>query len=128
MAVALLAVACSDPADPGERPDNGERSTASDAGASYSVWTRLRSAAGMAVRGRVLVAGLPVGEVERMTLEGRRVRVTMRIHGDVVLWPDAVVSVRPMSLPGDGEYYLEIDPGTRRTGKPLGDGDYLRAR
>jgi phospholipid/cholesterol/gamma-HCH transport system substrate-binding protein len=77
---------------------------------SLLVWAYFRDASGLAVRGRVQIAGIPVGEIDAITLEGTRAKVFLRIRNDVDLREDAVVTKRSESLLGD--YLLDLNPGT----------------
>ncbi|MCY1023134.1 MlaD family protein [Pyxidicoccus sp. MSG2] len=77
---------------------------------SIVVWAYFRDASGLAVRGRVQIAGIPVGEIDAITLEGTRAKVFLRIRKDVDLREDAVVTKRSESLLGD--YLLDLNPGT----------------
>jgi phospholipid/cholesterol/gamma-HCH transport system substrate-binding protein len=76
---------------------------------SYALWAKFRDASGLPVGSKVVVAGLPVGEITSLSIEGRYARVNFRIRGDVKVWSSGVVFKKSTSLLGD--YYLEIDPG-----------------
>ena len=56
-----------------------------------------------------LLAGIPVGEIESISLEGNLARVSMRIKKEVPVRVDATVGKRSESLLGD--YQLELTPG-----------------
>lgn len=77
---------------------------------SILAWAYFRDASGLAVRGRVQIAGIPVGEIDAITLEGTRAKVFLRIRNDVDLREDAVITKRSESLLGD--YLLDLNPGT----------------
>lgn len=77
---------------------------------STRVWAYFRDASGLAVRGRVQIAGIPVGEIDGISLEGTRAKVWLKIRNDVDLREDAVVTKRSESLLGD--YLLDLNPGT----------------
>lgn len=77
---------------------------------NYSLWAKFRDASGMPVGSHVVIAGLPVGEISKLGIEGRYARVTMRIRDDVKVWSNAVAMKKSASLLGS--YYLEIDPGS----------------
>ncbi|QDE90596.1 mammalian cell entry protein [Myxococcus xanthus] len=77
---------------------------------STRVWAYFRDASGLAVRGRVQIAGIPVGEIDDISLEGTRAKVWLKIRNDVDLREDAVVTKRSESLLGD--YLLDLNPGT----------------
>ena len=102
----------------------------------YRVHAILADATGLATRTRVMMAGIPIGEVEAVVLDGARARVQMlvradvRLHrGEVETLPDgrqllrdgATLTKRQASLLGD--YYLELTPGLR--GPLLVDGDEI---
>ena len=71
-----------------------------------------KDASGMPVGSRVVVAGLPVGEITDLDIEGRYARVGFRLREDLPVWSNAVVFKKSSSLLGD--YYLEVDPGTEQ--------------
>lgn len=92
---------------------------------SYAVWksigkqssgegtlplgARFRDASGLPVGSRVVVAGLPVGEITKLGIDGRHALVSFRLREDVPVWSNAIIFKKSSSLLGD--YYLEIDPG-----------------
>lgn len=76
---------------------------------SYQLWAKFRDASGLPVGSKVVIAGLPVGEITRLQIEGRYARVVFRVRDDVAVWSNAVVLKKSTSLLGD--HYLEIDPG-----------------
>lgn len=84
----------------------------------FEVWSRLDDAAGLPVGSQVVVAGLPIGQVHSLRIDGRFARVTVRVRDDVVLWENAVLFKKSSSLLGN--FYLEIDPGTPETVSALG--------
>jgi phospholipid/cholesterol/gamma-HCH transport system substrate-binding protein len=90
---------------------------------SLRVWAYFRDASGLAVRGRVQIAGIPVGEIDEIVLEGTRAKVWLRIRNDVDLREDAVVTKRSESLLGD--YLLDLNPGTENAPN-LEDGGQIR--
>ncbi|HVV87750.1 MAG TPA: MlaD family protein [Kofleriaceae bacterium] len=85
---------------------------------NIKLWAQLRDASGMPVGSRVVVAGLPVGEITSLSIDGRYARVKFKVRGDVPVWSSAVVYKKATSLLGD--QYLEIDPGTAETTDPTG--------
>jgi phospholipid/cholesterol/gamma-HCH transport system substrate-binding protein len=76
----------------------------------YGVYAYFDDVQGLIAKSRVLVAGIPVGYISSIRLEGARARVDMRIEEDIKLYEDARVSMRSLSLLG--ERVLLIDPGT----------------
>jgi len=77
---------------------------------SYALWAQFRDASGLPVGSKVVVAGLPVGEISGLAIDGRYARVSFRIRDDVKVWSSGVAFKKSTSLLGD--YYIEIDPGT----------------
>jgi len=99
---------------------------------ALEVWAHYRDAQGLPEGSRVVVAGLPVGEIARLSIDGRYARVTMRLRDEVVLWSNAVAMKKSSSLLGD--FYIELDPGTefsldadgkRVSNQKLGTGDQV---
>jgi len=90
-------------------------------------------ATGVAKGTRVTIAGFPVGQVERVKLEGHRVRVTLRLKNEVQLYagikekketrPTNAATVTRLQASLLGDYYLELTPGT--AGEVLGSGDFI---
>ncbi|WNG37037.1 MCE family protein [Archangium minus] len=80
-----------------------------------------RDASGLGPKSRIQIAGIPVGEVVDVKLEGTRAKVTVRIRRDVPLHQDAALIKRSESLLGD--YLLELNPGTEMTPPMEHDGE-----
>jgi phospholipid/cholesterol/gamma-HCH transport system substrate-binding protein len=76
----------------------------------FEVWARFQDASGLPKGSRVVIAGLPVGEIGDLAIDGRYARVTMRLRDDVPIHDNAIALKKSSSLLGD--YYVEIDPGT----------------
>jgi len=68
------------------------------------------SAAGLSSKAQVRVAGIRVGDVEKVILESGKAKVTFRIPPDVVLYKDAKAYLKSEGFLG--EKYVEITPGT----------------
>ena len=95
----------------------------SQAGEGYRVYALFDDAQGLIEKSRVVIAGIPVGYIDRIGLEGAKARVDIVINADVELHEDATVAMRAVSLLG--EQILAINPGSTR--EPLmEDGDRLR--
>ncbi len=77
---------------------------------SYGVCARFDNAQGLITKSRVTVAGIPVGYIDSIRLEGARARVDMRIDDNVELHEDATIARRSASLLG--EYLLAVNPGS----------------
>ncbi|WP_375759535.1 MlaD family protein [Corallococcus exercitus] len=90
---------------------------------STQVWAYFRDASGLAVRGRVQIAGIPVGEISDISLEGTRAKIWLKIRKGVDLRQDAAVTKRSESLLGD--YLLDLNPGTEQAPE-LEDGGQIR--
>ncbi|MEZ4358839.1 MAG: MlaD family protein [Kofleriaceae bacterium] len=88
-------------------------------GDSYPLSARFRDASGLPLGTKVLVAGLPVGVVSKLAIDGRHAIVTFRVRPDVQVWSSAIVIKKARSLLGDN--YLEIDPGAPTTVTPEGN-------
>lgn len=102
----------------------------------YTVYAYLDDATGLAEETRVMMAGIPVGEISAIRLDGSRARISLRIRDDVTLmegeerrdsegrivWVNgASIAKRQASLLGD--YYIELAAGL--DGRELGDGDRI---
>lgn len=107
----------------------GGKASGSD---NYGLWAKFRDASGLPVGSAVVVAGLPVGEIDDLDIEGRHARITMRLRDDVTVWSNAVAYKKSASLLGS--YYIEIDPGSEKsldgagnevTNRQLEDGDQI---
>ncbi|WNG26941.1 MCE family protein [Cystobacter fuscus] len=90
---------------------------------AMEAYAYFRDASGLGTKSRIQIAGIPVGEVTGVTLEGTRAKVTVRVRRDVVLHQDAALIKRSESLLGD--YLLDLNPGTEMT-PPLKDGEEIR--
>lgn len=67
----------------------------------------------------VRVAGVRVGRVDAVELEGTTAKVTFRVQRDQVLYDDTVASVTYQNI--IGQRYLGLSPGTSDSPKPLAD-------
>ncbi|MGE5186533.1 MAG: MlaD family protein [Acidobacteriota bacterium] len=82
------------------------------AGANNDVFFAMfRDASGLPKASKVVVAGLPEGEVTGLEVEGRYARVTFKLSKDIHVWSSATVIKKATSLLG--ENYLEVDPGEK---------------
>ena len=102
----------------------------------YTLTARIDDATGLVVDGRVMIAGIPVGTVENVTLDGDVAVLTLRVRDDVELYEGvetpgqggepyflngATLAKKSASLLGD--YYLELTPGI--AGERLVEGDEI---
>lgn len=76
----------------------------------YEVYALFDDAQGLITKSRVVIAGIPIGYIERISLEGAQARVDIHINDDVELHTDATVAMRSVSILG--ESVLVVDPGT----------------
>ncbi len=86
----------------------------------YKVFAIFDDASGLAEKSRVVIAGINVGQIANIELEGDKAKVWLRVN--VQLKTDARISKKQASLLG--EYYLQLTPGY--TGKVLGEGDQIK--
>ncbi|HUQ03691.1 MAG TPA: MlaD family protein [Kofleriaceae bacterium] len=86
---------------------------------SMELSARFKDASGMPIGSKVVVAGLPVGSITSLSIEGRYARVKFRVRKDVPVWSSSVVFKKATSLLGDN--YLEIDPGSADQPDPEGN-------
>lgn len=85
---------------------------------SYTLFAKFRDASGLPKGSKVVIAGLPKGEVTDLSVEGRYAKVTFKLDDKVVVWSSAIVIKKATSLLGDN--YLEIDPGEQVRQAPDG--------
>ncbi|MBW2546544.1 MAG: MCE family protein, partial [Deltaproteobacteria bacterium] len=83
----------------------------SDSDSGYGVYAYFDDVQGLVAKSRVLVAGIPVGYISSIRLEGARARVDLRVKGSLTLYEDARVTMKSLSLLG--ERALIIYPGTQ---------------
>jgi phospholipid/cholesterol/gamma-HCH transport system substrate-binding protein len=82
---------------------------------TMTVVAYFRDASGIGKRSRVQTAGIPVGEIEDITLVGDKARLTIRVRKDLGLHTDASIFKRSESFLGD--FLLDLQPGS--AGAPL---------
>ena len=73
------------------------------------VHAEFASVAGMKKGASVDIAGVPVGKVDAITLDGYKANVLMKIRKGIPLQDDTIASVRTMGLIGDK--YISLSPG-----------------
>ena len=88
----------------------------------FAMKAAFKDASGLAAKSRVVIAGLPVGEITGRKLVGRMAEVTVKVRGESEIYSNAAIFKKQSSLLG--EYYLEIDPGTPET--VLSDGSVVQ--
>ncbi len=92
-------------------------------GGGYRVYALFRDASGLVPRSRVTMAGIPVGRIDGIRLQGGMARVDMVINREVELFDDATVSRKASSLLG--EFLLVLSPGPVGTRRVV-EGDRIR--
>ncbi len=90
---------------------------------SYHVFTRLPNADGLYGKSRVMIAGIIVGQIDSIRLEGEKARIDLSIRSDVKLYKDASIAKVSTGLLGD--YALVLRKGTPSTGF-IGDGGEIK--
>lgn len=98
---------------------------------AYELKAYFNDATGLAVKSQIKVAGIQVGEVTSIQLDGARALITFQLRSDIILWSGtgneggfvngATVSKKLSGILGD--YHLEITPGI--AGKRLENGDFV---
>src|SRR6266568_4614801 len=74
---------------------------------TYLVYTYYEDATGLTWKSRVQIAGIQVGEVERIGLSGNRARLDLRIKKDIDLRADACLTKRfPSTLLPDAQRFV----------------------
>jgi len=77
---------------------------------SLDVYAYFRDASGLSKKSRVQIAGISVGEITSIALEGGRAKVSLRVRRDVNMRQDAAITKRSESLLGD--FVLDLYPGS----------------
>jgi len=83
-------------------------------GERFTACAPFRDGSRLAIGSPVMIAGVRIGEVTRLTIEGDHARVDMRLLDDTRVPNDAWVTKRAYSPFGDS--YIEIIPGGTDTG------------
>ncbi len=78
-------------------------------GENFQSWVMFRDAARLQRGSPVVIAGVRVGDISRLTIKGRFARVDLRLVDDVRIPVDSFATRRADSLFGDS--YIEIVPG-----------------
>lgn len=76
---------------------------------TYSIRATFTNASGLKPGSIIEIAGIPVGQVTAITLNGTRSEVTFRLRGDIPVQQDAIASIQTKGLLGDR--YVVITPG-----------------
>jgi phospholipid/cholesterol/gamma-HCH transport system substrate-binding protein len=92
---------------------------------TYMVYAVFDDATGLGVRSRVQIAGIPIGQVERVELDQQlsKAKVWIRVRKQFILHRDATITKRSESILGD--FLLDVTPGSPNE-PVLQDGDEIR--
>jgi phospholipid/cholesterol/gamma-HCH transport system substrate-binding protein len=91
-------------------------------GGGYTVHAYLKDATGLANHSRVTIAGIPVGTIDKISLEGGRARLDVKMNKDVVLFDNATIGKRSALVLG--ESVVVLTAGTEDN-RPLKNGDEI---
>jgi phospholipid/cholesterol/gamma-HCH transport system substrate-binding protein len=75
----------------------------------YDVSAMFPTVSGLKTKADVTMAGVPIGEVEKVMLKDGRAEVVMSINNNVKLEDDSIASIKTMGIIGDK--YVSITPG-----------------
>ncbi len=87
----------------------------------YRVHAYLPDVTGIAPRSRVLVSGIQVGVVDRLSLEKGMARIDIKMKPEFVLFDDAAIGKRASSL--IGESLIVLAPGTEGSPRIPNEGE-----
>ena len=82
---------------------------------NYILYAVFKDASGLSVASRVRIAGIDVGHIDAVNLQGARARLTLRLRKDLNIFKDAKVSKRPEGILGTNN--IDIVPGTPSKGR-----------
>lgn len=91
-------------------------------GNTYEVEAEFDSASGLKTGATVEIAGVEVGRVKGIRLNGDRALVALAIRDDVKLYSDTIASIKTRGI--IGEKYMALSPGG--SGEVLNPGDRIR--
>jgi phospholipid/cholesterol/gamma-HCH transport system substrate-binding protein len=91
-------------------------------GGGYVVHAHLKDATGLANHSRVNIAGIPIGTIQEIRLEGGTARIDVKVNPDVPLYENATIGKKNASLLG--ESVIVLTPGTEDHRK-LKEGDEI---
>lgn len=90
-------------------------------GGGYVVHAYFEDATGLANHTRVTIAGIAIGAIDNITLEGGKARIDIKVNKDVTLFRDGTAGKKSASLLG--ESVVVLTPGTHEP--KLKDGDQI---
>ena len=83
---------------------------------SFPTWAKFRDGGRITVGSPVVIAGVQIGQISKITIEGELARIDMELRDDVQIPADSFITRRADSLFGDS--YLEIIPTSGEPGSP----------
>jgi phospholipid/cholesterol/gamma-HCH transport system substrate-binding protein len=75
-------------------------------GSGYTVHAYLKDATGLANHSRVTIAGIPVGQIDSIQLEGGKARLNVKINKDVDLFDNATIGKKSALVLGESAVIL----------------------
>jgi phospholipid/cholesterol/gamma-HCH transport system substrate-binding protein len=79
----------------------------------YEIYALFSNTGGLKAGSSIMIAGVEVGRVKDIRLEGYQARVVLNIPENVKIQEDAIASIKTRGL--IGEKYIEITPGGSET-------------
>ena len=92
-------------------------------GDTYTVNVYFDNTSGLLVGSPAQTAGVKIGQVEKIALNGGRAQVTLAIYKTQTLYQDATATIRSLGILGDK--YVDVRPGTTLAA-PLTNGDTIQ--
>jgi phospholipid/cholesterol/gamma-HCH transport system substrate-binding protein len=80
---------------------------------SYEVSASFSTVSGLKPKAQVMMAGVVIGEVQRIQLQDAHAEIIMSINRHVILEEDSIASIKTMGIIGDK--YVTITPGASDT-------------
>jgi len=90
--------------------------------AGYTVYTYFPNISGLDKKTKVKIAGVDVGVIDDITLEGDKAKVKIRLNPEVIIYENAIAGIKASGMMGDKQ--LEIQPGNQ--GNIIKDGGTIR--
>jgi phospholipid/cholesterol/gamma-HCH transport system substrate-binding protein len=75
-------------------------------GGAYTVHAYLKDATGLATHSRVTIAGIPVGQIDSIVLEGGKARLNVKINREVDLYDNATAGKKSALVLGESVFIL----------------------
>ncbi|MFN0251826.1 MAG: MlaD family protein [Kofleriaceae bacterium] len=83
---------------------------------SFPTWAKFRDGGRITVGSPVVIAGVQIGQIAKITIEGAFARIDLELRDDIEIPADSFITRRADSLFGDS--YLEIIPTSGEGGAP----------